>query len=78
MLHLHQQLAVELSSDATDRKSLQNKSFDELSLLVTEHATKLVSNLRWMGEKVAAYSLLLRSFVILVNRFFRVRSSIWR
>ena len=50
MVHLHQQLASEPSS--AERKSLRDKSFDELSLLVTEHATKLVSNMRWMGEKV--------------------------
>lgn len=50
MVHLHQQLSSEASPD--ERKSLREKTFDELSLSVTEHATKLVSNMRWMGEKV--------------------------
>ena len=51
MAHLYQQLAVEVP--ASEKCDVRGKSFDDLSLLITQHATKITNNMRWMNEKVS-------------------------
>ena len=50
LVHLYTQLAVD--APMTEKTNVRQKSFDDLSLLVAEHSSKLVNNLRWMKEKV--------------------------
>ena len=51
LVHLYTQLAVD--APMTEKTNVRQKSFDDLSLLVAEHSSKLVNNLRWMKEKVS-------------------------